>query len=228
MLHRARLTEQLGFRSFWMFDHLYGPWLPTTDALEGWTLATALLTQTTTLRVGHMVLCANFRHLALLAKMATTLDVISGGRLEVGLGSGSVEREHLEAGLPWGSPGERSDRLEEVLEVVTRMFTGEPTTFEGKHFQLHDVPNLPPPVQRPRPPIWVGGSGPKRTLPMAARYADVWNAPTSGLGTIPESMARLDAECERIGRDPASLRRSLEAVVATARNADGVAAATAV
>ena len=228
MLARAKLCEELGFRSFWLFDHLYGPHLPTTDALEGWTLATALLTQTTTLRVGHMVLCANFRHPALLGKMATTLDVISGGRIDIGLGSGSVEREHHEGGMPWGSFAERSERLGEVLEIVTQMLDHEVTTFSGKHFQVRDLPNLPRPVQSPRPPVWVGGSGQRHTVPLVARYADVWNAPTYGVGAIPETMAALDAECERIGRDPATLRRSLEAVLVTARDADGLAAATAV
>ena len=103
VLGRARLCDELGISSLWLFDHLYGPELPDTPAFEGWTLATALLAQTTRLRVGHLVLCATFRHPALLAKMATTLDVISGGRLELGIGSGSYEPEHERAGIPWGT-----------------------------------------------------------------------------------------------------------------------------
>jgi alkanesulfonate monooxygenase SsuD/methylene tetrahydromethanopterin reductase-like flavin-dependent oxidoreductase (luciferase family) len=103
LLGKARLVEQLGFHSFWVYDHLYGPGMPDVPAFEGWTVATALLAHTERLRVGHLVLCNNFRHPALLAKMATTLDVISAGRLELGLGSGSWEAEHHEAGMPWGS-----------------------------------------------------------------------------------------------------------------------------
>src|SRR6185437_7200619 len=114
----------------WIYDHLYAPMLPGEPAFEGWTLATALLARTTTMRVGHLVLCNNFRHPALLGRMATTLDVISGGRLELGLGSGSYPPEHQEAGIPWGSFGERSERLGEALEILTRMFAGPRTTFE--------------------------------------------------------------------------------------------------
>jgi alkanesulfonate monooxygenase SsuD/methylene tetrahydromethanopterin reductase-like flavin-dependent oxidoreductase (luciferase family) len=216
ILSRARLCEELGITSFWLFDHLYGPELPDTPAFEGWTLATALLAQTTRLRVGHLVLCATFRHPALLARMATTLDVISGGRLELGIGSGSYEPEHDRAGIPWGTLGERSELLGETLEILTRMFTGEPTTFDGKHFQLADMPNLPPPVQQPRPPIHVGGVGERRTLPLVARYADVWNIPTYALGELDHKRDVLVAECERVGRDPATIRVSLEAVMVLA------------
>jgi F420-dependent oxidoreductase-like protein len=216
VLERARLCEELGISSLWLFDHLYGPELPDTPALEGWTLATALLAQTTRLRVGHLVLCATFRHPALLAKMATTLDVISGGRLELGLGSGSYEPEHQRAGIAWGTFAERTELLGETLEILTRMFTGEPTTFAGKHFELSEMPNLPPPVQQPHPPLHVGGIGERRTLPLVARYADVWNVPTYGLGDLEHKRDVLAAECERIGRDPASIRTSLEAVMVLA------------
>jgi F420-dependent oxidoreductase-like protein len=216
VLARARVCEELGISSLWLFDHLYGPELPDTSALEGWTLATALLAQTTRLRVGHLVLCATFRHPALLAKMATTLDVISGGRLELGLGSGSYEPEHQRAGIPWGSFAERTELLEETLEILTRMFTGEPTTFSGKHFHLDEMPNVPPPVQQPHPPIHVGGIGERRTLPLVARYADVWNVPTYGLGELAHKRDVLAAECERIGRDPSTIRTSLEAVMVLA------------
>jgi F420-dependent oxidoreductase-like protein len=216
LLARARLCEEFGISSLWLFDHLYGPELPDTPALEGWTLATALLAHTTRLRVGHLVLCATFRHPALLARMATTLDVISGGRLELGLGSGSYEPEHERAGIPWGNLAYRSELLAETLEILTRMFTGEPTTFEGEHFRLADMPNLPRPIQQPHPPIHVGGIGERRTLPLVARYADVWNVPTYGLGDFAHKRDVLKAECERIGRDPASIRTSFEAVMVLA------------
>jgi alkanesulfonate monooxygenase SsuD/methylene tetrahydromethanopterin reductase-like flavin-dependent oxidoreductase (luciferase family) len=225
MLARARLCEALGITSFWLYDHLYTPGLPGFDALEGWTLATALLAQTSSIRVGHLVVNNNLRHPALLAKMATTLDVVSGGRLDLGIGSGSYEAEHLEGGFPWGSLRERSERLAEGLEIVTRMFAEEKTTFEGQYFQVRDVPNLPRPVQKPRPPIHVGGIGPRYTLPLAARYADVWNVPTYGLGGWESAGKALDAECEKVGRDPATLRRSLESVLVLAEDEAGVTSA---
>jgi alkanesulfonate monooxygenase SsuD/methylene tetrahydromethanopterin reductase-like flavin-dependent oxidoreductase (luciferase family) len=216
LLARARLSEELGFDSFWAFDHLYGPEVPNLTALEPWTYATALLAQTTSIRVGHMVLCATLRHPALLGRMITTLDNISNGRLNVGIGSGSYEAEHDRAGIPWGTLAERTEILEETLEILTRMFTDELTTFEGKHFQLHDFPNLPSPVQQPRPPIWVGGAGEKRTLPLVAKYADVWNVPTYALGEIEQKRSVLLEECDKIGRDANEIRCSLEAVMVIA------------
>ena len=217
IINRAQVTESLGFDSLWLYDHLYGPGLPDLPSFEGWTLATYLLAQTTTLRVGHLVLCNNFRHPVLLGKMASSLDVLSGGRLELGIGSGSVAQEHHETGLPWGSYPERSERLAESLEILTQMFTGRPTTFSGSHYEVANVPSLPAPIQSPRPPIHVGGIGPRRTLPIVARYADVWNVPTYGLARWEDSQRTLEAECERIGRDPDTIRRSLEAVLVTAR-----------
>jgi len=226
LLDRALECERLGYDALWLYDHLYAPGVPGQPSLEAWTLATALLARTERLRVGHLVLCNSFRHPALLGKMATTLDVISGGRLELGLGSGSVEEEHDQAGIPWGSARERSERLGEALEIITRMLTvpataqpatAQPlTTWEGKHYAVRDLPNLPPPVQQPRPPIHVGGAGPKLTLPLVARYADVWNIPTYALDRLFELNKALDAECEKIGRDPASIRRSIEAVMVVA------------
>jgi alkanesulfonate monooxygenase SsuD/methylene tetrahydromethanopterin reductase-like flavin-dependent oxidoreductase (luciferase family) len=216
IIDRALVTEELGFDSLWLYDHLYSPGLPDLPSFEGWTLATYILAQTTRLRVGHLVLCNNFRHPVLLGKMATSLDVLSGGRVELGIGSGSVEREHRETGLPWGSFPERSERLAESLEILTQMFTGEPTTFAGNHYEVTNLPNVTAPTQSPRPPIHIGGIGPRRTLPIVARYADVWNVPTYGLANWEESQRVLETECEAIGRDPATIRRSLEAVLVLA------------
>jgi alkanesulfonate monooxygenase SsuD/methylene tetrahydromethanopterin reductase-like flavin-dependent oxidoreductase (luciferase family) len=213
IIDRALVAEELGFDSLWLYDHLYAPGLPAMPCFEGWTLATYILAQTTRLRVGHLVLCNNFRHPVLLGKMATSLDVLSGGRVELGIGSGSVAQEHEESGLPWGSFPERSERLAESLEILTQMFTGQPTTFSGNHYEVSNVPNVPAPAQSPRPPIHIGGIGPRRTLPLVARYADVWNVPTYGLANWEESQRVLDTECEAIGRDPATIRRSLEAVL---------------
>lgn len=216
LLDRARRCEQLGIRSLWLYDHLYAPGLPAQASLEAWTLATALLARTTTLRVGHLVLCNGFRHPALLAKMAITLDVVSGGRLDLGIGSGSYEPEHLEAGLPWPPVAERSASLGETLEVLRRMFGEERVSFEGQHVQVRDLPSLPRPVQQPGPPIVVGGAGERFTLPLVARYADVWNVPTYALGALDRKADALRRECERIGRDPSTIRFSVEAVLGLA------------
>ncbi len=201
MLERARWVEEFGFHSLWLFDHLYfeGMDLPT---FEGWTLATSLLAQTTTLRIGHLVLCANFRQPVLLGKMASTLDAISGGRFVLGVGSGSVEDEHRRGGFPWGSFGERTERLEATLDTVTQMFAGE-----------HGVPNNPLPS--PRPPIVVGGGG-ARTLELVARYADWWNCPTYSLSELDAKIAMLGEACTAVGRDPATIRLSTESVLALA------------
>jgi alkanesulfonate monooxygenase SsuD/methylene tetrahydromethanopterin reductase-like flavin-dependent oxidoreductase (luciferase family) len=216
VLHRAQRCEALGIRSLWLYDHLYGPGAPGLPSLEAWTVATALLSATARLRVGHLVLCNQFRHPALLAKMATTLDQISGGRLELGLGSGSIEEEHTTAGLPWGTFAERSARLAETLDIVTQAFGGEVIDYTGTYYTVREMPIHPGPVQQPRPPITVGGVGEKYTLPLVARYADVWNVPTYALGELQHKVAVLRRLCEEIGRDPASIVMSVEAVMALA------------
>ena len=215
-LHRARRCEELGIRSLWLYDHLYGPGVPDIPSLEAWTVATALLSRTERLRVGHLVLCNQFRHPAVLAKMATTLDQVSAGRLEIGIGSGSIEDEHRRTGLPWESFAERSERLGETLEILTQAFADEVINFAGAHYTVADMPVLPGPVQRPRPPIIVGGVGEKYTLPLVARYADVWNVPTYALGEIDHKLSVLRCICDDVGRDPASIVMSVEAVMALA------------
>jgi alkanesulfonate monooxygenase SsuD/methylene tetrahydromethanopterin reductase-like flavin-dependent oxidoreductase (luciferase family) len=224
VLHRAKRCEDLGIGSLWLYDHLYGPGVPNIPSLEAWTLATALLSRTDRLRVGHMVLCNQFRHPAVLAKMATTLDQISDGRLELGIGSGSIEDEHQRTGLPWGSFRERSERLGETLEILTQAFANERVDFTGSHYTVRDMPIVPGPVQRPRPPIVVGGVGEKYTLPLVARYADVWNVPTYALGELEHKVAVLRSICADIGRDPADIVLSVEAVMALAPDQASLAA----
>jgi alkanesulfonate monooxygenase SsuD/methylene tetrahydromethanopterin reductase-like flavin-dependent oxidoreductase (luciferase family) len=227
ILRRARTAEDAGLHSVWFYDHLYSPGQPDRASLESWTLASFVLAQTRQIRVGHLVLCNNFRHPVVLAKMATTLDVLSQGRLELGLGSGSVEVEHRQAGLPWGTAAERSERLGEALAIVTAMLADGPTTFAGHHYQVESIPNLPPPVQRPRPPLHIGGMGRRRTLPLVARFADVWSIPTYGLDRWEEAALALAEECHRIGRDPATIRRSHEAVLVLAPDEASLAEARA-
>jgi alkanesulfonate monooxygenase SsuD/methylene tetrahydromethanopterin reductase-like flavin-dependent oxidoreductase (luciferase family) len=216
VLARAQHCERLGIDSLWFYDHLVAPGAPTLPSLEAWTLATAVLARTERLRVGHLVLCNQFRHPVLLAKMAATLDVISGGRLALGIGSGSIEDEHQRAGLDWASSASRSERLGEALEILTRAFAGDAIDFQGKHYSVREMPMAPRPVQQPRPPIIVGGAGERRTLPLVARYADIWNVPTYALGEMERKIGVLRGLCEDIGRDPASIGLSVEAVMALA------------
>lgn len=216
VLHRALRCEDLGIDSLWLYDHLYGPGMPDYPSMEAWTLATALLSRTDTLRVGHMVLCNQFRHPVTLAKMATTLDQISGGRLSLGIGSGSIEDEHRRAGLPWGTFADRSEQLGETLQILHQAFDAGRIDFAGKHFTVTDMPIAPGAVQHPRPPIVVGGVGEKFTLPLVARYADVWNVPTYALGQIKEKIAALRSICDDVGRDPDTITLSIEAVMALA------------
>lgn len=222
VLHRTRRCEELGIDSLWLYDHLYGPGMPDYPSMEAWTLATALLSRTERIRVGHMVLCNQFRHPVTLAKMATTLDQISGGRLALGIGSGSIEDEHRRAGLDWGSFAERSERLGETLAILHQAFAEERIDFSGKHFTVSDMPIKPGPIQTPRPPIVVGGVGEKFTLPLVARYADVWNVPTYALDEIEQKIAALRSICEDAGRDPDSIVLSIEAVMALAPDDDAL------
>src|SRR6185312_8128281 len=216
LLHRARRWENLGIDSLWLYDHLYGPGMPDYPSLEAWTLATALLSNTERIQVGHMVLCNQFRHPAVLAKMATTLDQIAAGRLQLGIGSGSIEDEHTRVGLEWGTFAQRSARLGETLEILRQAFADERIDFTGEHYTVRDMPIKPGPAQRPGPPIIVGGVGEKYTLPLVARYADVWNVPTYALGELERKTAVLRTICEDIGRDPDTIALSVEAVMALA------------
>jgi alkanesulfonate monooxygenase SsuD/methylene tetrahydromethanopterin reductase-like flavin-dependent oxidoreductase (luciferase family) len=216
ILHRAQRCDRLGIDSLWLYDHLYGPGMPDYPSLEAWTLATALLSRTERIQIGHMVLCNQFRHPAVLAKMATTLDQISAGRLQLGIGSGSIPDEHERVGIDWGTFRERSERLGETLEILSQAFADERINFQGKHFDVRDFPVKPGPVRQPRPPIVVGGVGEKYTMPLVARYADVWNVPTYALGELEHKVSVLRSICADIGRDPSSIVMSVEAVMALA------------
>lgn len=177
LLERALAAEAAGFDSVWLMDHLAAPALPEADCFEGWTLATALAARTSRIRIGHLVLCDAFRHPALLAKMAATLDVISGGRLELGIGWGSVPGELEAFGIGREPAATRAARLGETLEVLRLLFGGERVDYAGRFFRLAGAIARPRPVQAPLP-IHVGGAGEKLTLPLAARTASWWNCPS--------------------------------------------------
>ena len=171
------MAESLGFDSVWFMDHLAAPAMAETDTLEAWTVAAALARRTSQIRLGHLTLGNSFRHPALLAKMAASLDVISDGRLDLGLGWGSVEQEFRTFGFPEETNKVRATRLAETLEILDRMFRGEPFSFRGRFHQLEDAIGRPVPAQD-RIPIHIGGGGRRYTLPLAARYADWWNCPS--------------------------------------------------
>jgi probable F420-dependent oxidoreductase len=177
----AKECERLGFDSVWVSDHLvfdlgkYGGSDEPIGSLEPLTTLAVLAAETTSLRLGTMVLNNELRHPFQLAKEAATVDVASKGRLELGIGAGWYEPEFAQAGLPFRRPGERLERLRESVEILKALFDGRPVTFDGKHYQLADALCRPIPAQRPRPTIWVGGKG-ARAMRLIARVADGWNA----------------------------------------------------
>jgi F420-dependent oxidoreductase-like protein len=197
------------FESGWTFDHFYPIFSDSAGpCLEGWVTLTALAQATRRLRLGTLVSGIHYRHPALLANMAATLDIVSNGRLEIGIGAGWNEEESGAYGMALGTPRERSDRFEEACEVLVGLLTQQKTTFEGKFYQLKDAMNNPKGVQKPHPPICIGGSGEKRTLRTTARFAQHWNF----TGGTPEEFARkrdiLHQHCADIGRDPKEITLS--------------------
>jgi len=181
---------------------------PEGPCLEGWTALAALAQATTRLRLGTLVTGIHYRHPAVLANMAAAIDVISGGRLELGIGAGWNQQESGAYGVELGTPRERSDRFEEACQVLIGLLAQERTDFSGRYYQLAGARNEPKGPQRPHPPIVIGGSGERRTLRTAARYAQHWNF----VGGTPEEFARkrdvLHAHCQDVGRDPAEITLS--------------------
>jgi alkanesulfonate monooxygenase SsuD/methylene tetrahydromethanopterin reductase-like flavin-dependent oxidoreductase (luciferase family) len=185
IVERTVAAEAAGFDSLWLIDHLATPMGREYDLLEGWTLAAALAARTTRIRIGHLVTCDPFRHPALLAKMAVTVDAISDGRLELGLGWGSVVDELQTYGMGDTSAAARSARMRESLEVLGLMFSGEPFSYDGAHFQLDDALGRPRPVQA-HIPVHIGGGGPKLTMPLVRDFADWWNCPAYAFDRLAE------------------------------------------
>ena len=188
ILERTLAAEAAGFDSVWLMDHLTAPAAPEVDTFEGWTVASALAARTSRIRIGHLVLCDPFRHAVLLAKMAATLDVISGGRLDLGIGWGSVPAELATYGFGPEPPAVRAAKLRETLEILELMFAGEAFDYDGAHYQLHRAIGRPVPSQA-RIPIHIGGGGPKLTMPLVERFADWWNCPGYALDRIDELRA---------------------------------------
>jgi probable F420-dependent oxidoreductase len=211
----ARRAEDLGFDSVWVSDHLfldlakYGGPARMQGSMECFTTLAALAVTTERIRLGSLVACNDLRSPVVVAKMAATLDVLSGGRIDVGLGAGWYEPEYRAAGIPFDAAGVRIRRLAEAVQVVGGMLASVPFSFEGSHYRVREAWNLPRPVQSPRPPVWVGGKG-DRVARVAGRYADGFNA---SWAWTPEAYAGRVEIVERAargaGRDPAEVRRSV-------------------
>jgi len=208
-----RMVDEAGFDHLWLFDHLVaihqeGP------VLDGWTTLASVAERTKRVRIGLNVTGNLYRHPGLLAKIAVTVDHLSGGRLEMGIGAGWNASEFATYGMPFPtSARERIERLDEACQVLKALWTEPRASFDGRYYQLHDAICEPKPLQRPGPPLWIGGNGPKRTLRVAAKRADVWSCdvwPTNAAAmesTYALSKV-LDEHCRAVGRDPKTIRRA--------------------
>ena len=206
----ARRADQLGFDSIWLFDHFHTTPDPTDEIVfESYTTLTALATATKRVRLGHVVTCAGFRNPALLAKMVTTMDVISGGRMILGMGAGWKEEEWQAYGYGFPDRKGRLDRLEDALEVATRMFRLGRAGYRGKVWSIEGAINEPKPIQPDGVPIMVGGNGRERTWRLAARYANELNLDAMAPEDVRDALPVIRQRCEEIGRDPATLSVSV-------------------
>ena len=203
---RVRFAEESGFDGAWVFDHfsaLYGD--PSGPCLEGWTLLAALAAETSSIRLGALVTGVTHRHPSVLTTEAVTVDHVSGGRVEFGIGAAWNENEHRSLGIPFPATKERMQRLEEAIQVYRLLTTGEEVSFEGRYYTLDRARYRPRPLQQPHPPVWVGANGRQLGLPLAGRTADAWHAWSR------DYEAKWDivrAAAEKAGRDPARILQS--------------------
>jgi F420-dependent oxidoreductase-like protein len=203
-------ADRLGFDTGWLHDHLLNQNDVTLPEDEGWTLLTALLVESRRIRGGLMVTANTFRHPGVLAKIATTVDVVSGGRVEVGLGAGWFEQEHQQYGLPLPPIGERMRRLDEACRVLEALWTEPRATFDGTYYQLRDAIHEPKPVQKPHPPLVIGTRGERVGLRIVARHAQAWNMANGTAEEFRTKSALLDRYCKEIDRDPMEIERSIQ------------------
>ncbi|MFN8525668.1 MAG: TIGR03560 family F420-dependent LLM class oxidoreductase [Chloroflexota bacterium] len=203
-------ADKLGFDTGWGHDHLLNQDDHSAPEDEGWVALTALLAQTERIRGGLMTGCHTFRHPSVVAKMATTLDRVSNGRLELGMGAGWMEAEHEQYGVTLPPVGERMKRLEEGIQIMRALWTQHRPTFEGTYYQIKEAWHVPGPVQKPHPPLVIGGGGEKVMLRIVATYADEWNCSKADLDLFKHKMAVLDQHCANVGRDPKAIERSVQ------------------
>jgi F420-dependent oxidoreductase-like protein len=222
----AQACDRLGFDSVWAVDHFFGIPDATQPLFEGWTELTALAPLTSRVRLGHLVLCVSYRHPAVLAKMAATLDHVSTGRFVLGMGAGWHQQEYQAYGLPFPPIGTRLKELDEALTIVRKMWTEEPATFFGEQFHIEDAYCRPRPVQTPHPPILVGGTGERVLLRIVAEHATIWN----NLGWAHRDLARkldvLRSHCDTVKRNFDEIEISQQTLGAVAETADEAERAT--
>jgi F420-dependent oxidoreductase-like protein len=220
-----RDADELGFHAVWDYDHFYGMRDPVTPTFEGWSMLAAMAAVTQRIRIGCMVTGVTYRHPAILAKMAVSVDHVSSGRLEFGIGAGSHESEHHGYGIPFPPAGTRIDMLDEACYLIRRLWTEDAVTYQGRFWTLTEALGYPKPVQ-PRVPIMIGGTGERKTLRVVARHADEWNfSPLRDLGEEgPKEFIRLskvlEDHCEAVGREPKEIRRSFQVLVRTEDRGD--------
>jgi F420-dependent oxidoreductase-like protein len=213
----TQAAEQAGYDAVFRSDHLMAIGGAPQPALEAWTVLAGLARDTTRVRLGTLVTPMTFRHPSVLARQVVTVDEMSGGRIELGVGTGWFEAEHRTLGIPFPAMRERTDRLEECVEVITRLWTGQPVSYEGRYYGLDDAVALPRPVQNPLP-LLVGGHGGPRSTSMGARFAAEYNTTSIDPEGAAQTYAKARAACEAIGRDPASLRLSWMGTVLVGRD----------
>ncbi len=209
VLNIWQVADGLKFDTAWTFDHFF-PIMsdPKGSQLEGWITLTALAQATQHVRVGTLVTGITYREPAVLAKMGATLDVITGGRLEMGLGAAWFQQEHEALGIPFPPVAERIKRLGEACEIIKRMWTEDAASWDGQYYHINEAYCNPKPVQKPHPPILIGGGGEQLTLKIVARYADTWNA-FGSLDVFKHKIEVLERHCEAIGRDPNTIEKSV-------------------
>jgi F420-dependent oxidoreductase-like protein len=200
LVDRANLAERLGYHSLWLVDHFWNRGVPDADLLECTAALSALGARTEKIRIGSLVLCSSFRNPALLAKTLSSIDNISNGRLEVGVGAGWMDEEFRGYGYEFPKVGTRLRQLDEGLHIMKLLFTEKRATFKGRYHSIEDAYNSPKPVQQPHPPITIGGSGEKVMLRIVAKYADRWNCP-AGYRSFERKFDALKEHCKAIGRD---------------------------
>jgi F420-dependent oxidoreductase-like protein len=222
LLAVARSAERLGYGAFFRSDHYLGMGTRGEPGpTDAWISLAGLARDTERIRLGTLVTSATFRHPGVLAISVAGVDQMSGGRVELGIGAGWYEEEHAAYGIPFPDTGERFDRLEEALDVITGLWTttdGEDFSYQGEHYRLVDSPALPKPAQSPRPPVIVGGKGARRTPALAARHADEFNVPFDSVEFTRKQFGRVRDACTAVGRDPDSLVYSNALVLCCGRS----------
>ena len=216
MLAAARKIEDLGYDSAWVYDHFHTIPHPTQEATyECWTLMAALAASTTKVRLGQMCTCNSYRNPAYMAKVASSVDVISGGRLEFAIGAGWYEHEYLAYGYEYPRDGVRLAQLDEAVQIIKKMWTEDEPIFEGKHYSVRGAINQPKPLQKPHPPLWIAGGGERKTLRLVAQWGDNSNFYGSAEGFAEKNLI-LDRHCTDVGRDPASVGRTSHVFITVA------------